>query len=319
MSAQSEHNRATLPAPAPPLPEETETEIGNRRYVSVPDRDRPTVSVIGGPAIGAVLPLDDLDEITIGRGHDNVLRVEDPGLSRHHLTLFRSGDALLVSDAGSKNGTFVEGVRIDGAIKLADGMRIQLGRQTVLKFSLQDAIEQAAALQVYEWTVRDPLTAAHNRRYLDDRLQQETAFAARHGTQLSLLLIDIDHFKQLNDTYGHRAGDLVLGVVTRFLQRALRAEDVVARYGGEEFVVLARGIDITGAATLAERIRWGVEQLSIPWEGEELSCTVTIGVGTMQEGASGTEPAGLVGAADQALYRAKNEGRNRVCVSEDGT
>jgi diguanylate cyclase (GGDEF)-like protein len=106
---------------------------------------------------------------------------------------------------------------------------------------------------VYEAALRDPLTRAYNRRYFDDRLFSELSFARRHGAPLGLLMVDLDHFKRINDVYGHQAGDVVLRVVAATIQRLMRPEDVVARYGGDEFVVIARGTTLRNAEILAER------------------------------------------------------------------
>jgi diguanylate cyclase (GGDEF)-like protein len=169
---------------------------------------------------------------------------------------------------------------------------------------------------MYEMTVRDPLTSLHNRRHLDERLKGEFAFAARHKTALTVFVIDVDHFKKVNDTYGHPAGDEVLRAMATVLLKMVRTEDVVARFGGEEFVVLARGIDDLGTEVFGQRLRAGVEALRVPWEGRELRLTVSIGVGhcdAMREYAS---PEALVAAADGALYRAKHGGRNQVVIAD---
>jgi diguanylate cyclase (GGDEF)-like protein len=203
------------------------------------------------------------------------------------------------------------GEQITSARKLESGCRIQIGQNTVLRFSLQDELEQEAAEQMYEMTVRDPLTRLHNRRYLDERLQTEFAFAARHRTSLSVLVIDVDHFKRVNDTMGHQAGDAVLRGLAAALQRMVRAEDLLARYGGEEFVVAARGIDENSAAVFAERIRRNVERLEIPWADSRLRITISVGLAHLGERRYPAHDA-LVAAADGALYRAKKNGRNRV-------
>jgi diguanylate cyclase (GGDEF)-like protein len=161
--------------------------------------------------------------------------------------------------------------------------------------------------------VQDPLTGLHNRRHLDARLKAEFAFATRHQTPLSVLLIDIDHFKKINDTYGHAGGDAALRVLAEWMQKTVRAEDIVARYGGEEFAVVARGIEAPGAMLLADRVRMTAERLQVPHEGQIIAFTISVGVATMtRERVLPGVPA-LLKAADDALYRAKAEGRNR-CI-----
>jgi two-component system cell cycle response regulator len=269
-----------------------------------------TLTVLTGANPGAVYKLETPNTV-IGRSADVGVPINDRGLSRRHAQVLRLPDGFYLEDLGSTNGTFYNGERIGAARKLESGCRIQIGENTVLRFSLQDELEQEAAAQVYEMTVRDPLTRLHNRRYLDERLQTEFAFAARHRTTLSVLILDVDHFKRVNDTMGHQAGDAVLRGLASALQRMVRTEDLLARYGGEEFVVAARGIDERSAGIFAERIRRNVEQLEIPWADSRLKITISIVLAHMGERRFPAADA-LVAAADGALYQAKKGGRNRV-------
>ncbi len=269
-----------------------------------------TLTVLTGPNPGAVYKLDGPNTV-IGRSTDATIPITDRGLSRRHAQVLRLPDGFYLEDMGSTNGTFYNGERIGDMRRLESGCRIQIGENTVLRFSLQDELEQEAAQQMYEMTVRDPLTRLHNRRYLDERLHTEFAFAARHKTSLSVLVIDVDYFKRVNDTVGHQAGDAVLRGLAAALGHMVRAEDLLARYGGEEFVVAARGIDENSAGIFAERIRRSVELLEIPWADSRLKVTVSIGLAHMGERRY-PAPDALVAAADGALYRAKKNGRNRV-------
>jgi len=269
-----------------------------------------TLTILTGTNPGAVYKLE-APSLVIGRSADAGIPLNDRGLSRRHAQVMRLPDGFYVEDLGSTNGTFFNGERLTSPRKLENGCRIQIGETTVLRFSLQDELEQEAAQQMYEMTVRDPLTRLHNRRYLDERLQTEFAFAARHRTSLSVLVIDVDHFKRVNDTVGHQAGDAVLRGLAAALQRMVRTEDLLARYGGEEFVVAARGIDERSAGIFAERIRRNVEQLEIPWADSRLKITVSVGLAHMGERRY-PAPDALVAAADGALYQAKKGGRNRV-------
>jgi diguanylate cyclase (GGDEF)-like protein len=152
----------------------------------------------------------------------------------------------------------------------------------------------------------DPLTRVYNRRKLEDTLADETARANRYGTPLSMVLLDIDHFKAVNDTYGHEAGDAVLVELAGRLAGGLRQVDRLARFGGEEFVVVAPGIDLTAAVELAERLRQAVAGKDFIAAGR---VTASFGVAGY---ASGEPPAAMLKRADEALYRAKNGGRNKV-------
>ncbi len=168
------------------------------------------------------------------------------------------------------------------------------------------------AKRLYEATVRDRLTGAYNRHFLDERLKSEWAHATRHDSRLSVLFVDADHFKKVNDTYGHAGGDAVLKALAATLGKALRGEDVVARYGGEEFVILVRGAPPEAVAQVAERVRAEVASKPIEHEGKEIAVTVSIGTATHEKGRAFESADALVAAADAALYKAKETGRNRV-------
>jgi two-component system cell cycle response regulator len=160
----------------------------------------------------------------------------------------------------------------------------------------------------------DPLTQTHNRRALMDRLTSELERARRYALHLSVLMVDLDHFKAINDSHGHVAGDEVLRGVSRILQREARAVDVVARFGGEEFVVVLPETGEEGAVRLAERIRARVEEMATVAgrESRQLGVTVSIGVATVPSPRVNS-PEDLIAVADEALYRAKAQGRNQVC------
>jgi len=197
-------------------------------------------------------------------------------------------------------------------VKLADGDRIRVGQNAVLRFTLMEAREQAALQRVYEAALRDGLTGIYNRKYLDERLRGEIAFAARHRSALSVVLLDIDYFKKVNDTYGHLAGDEVLKATAALLRGAMRAEDLLARYGGEEFVAVARGVDLRQAAQLAERLRAIVAREPVAASGASIARTISAGVASLE--CCGGDPTAqrLLGVADERLYKAKTAGRNRV-------
>lgn len=281
------------------------------RQSRIQPRDRCTLLVLSGPTSGVLVPIEG-DELVVGREADDGLRIDDEGLSRRHARFVRRADTWYVEDLGSKNGTWVAGTQAIGPRQLREGDRVQMGNGTLFRVSLQDAAEQEQARRIYDSAVRDALTQVYNRRYLDERLVSELAFAQRHGTTLSVLMIDLDHFKRVNDTLGHAAGDAALRVVAGALHRTLRTEDLLARYGGEELVVVARNIGARNAEILAERIRRAIAGLAIPWEGRTVSLTVSVGVATHSPDRPYATVDALVAAADRALYRAKEAGRNRT-------
>ncbi len=208
-------------------------------------------------------------------------------------------------------------MRVEGTRALEDDCRIGLGAATVLHFRLLDDIEFEAARHTHALTVRDPLTGLYNRRHLEERLSSEAAFARRHHTALSLLLLDIDHFKRINDAHGHSGGDAALRMLAQTLLATARKEDVVARFGGEEFALVARGIDREGALQLAERVRKAVCAAPMSTEYGPISFTISAGVAHSDPG-DDCDARRMFEAADRALYAAKDAGRNCVAVAPAG-
>lgn len=272
-----------------------------------------SVSIIAGDGEGAVYEIG-AGGCVIGRTDEADIVLPLPGLSRRHVRISHQGDDFTIEDLGSTNGTSVEGSALTGARTLKDRDRIELGG-VVLRFALQDELAHEAERRRYELSVRDGLTALFNRRHFDTQLESEFSYAMRHETELCVIMLDIDHFKSINDRWGHPAGDMVLREVSLAMKELLRAEDLLARYGGEEFVVLARGIPAAGAATLAERMRATVEGLHLEFEGQHIPVTISLGLASYRGGAGFDDQKALVGAADDALYEAKRAGRNRVHVN----
>jgi two-component system cell cycle response regulator len=183
-----------------------------------------------------------------------------------------------------------------------------------LKQTHDDLIRKTAELE--RMCNTDSLTGLSNRRYLREALDLELSRSARYGRTVSFAMIDVDHFKQLNDTYGHQAGDHVLVRLSALLMQSVRKNDIVGRYGGEEIALILPETGLHGARILAERIRIAIAEQRIVWERELLNVTVSIGLASISVGQSETAE-GLIRAADRALYRAKNAGRN--CVVLAGT
>ncbi len=297
--------------------EDTATLVGDRESFEkilspkATSRDRAYVIVIAGPNVGEMFKVSGLTEI--GRGQQVAIRIHDSEISRRHARLTVKGGSVEVEDLGSTNGTFVNGQPID-RVALADGDKIQVGTTTILKFSYHDDLDEQFQRHMYEAALRDGLTGAYNKKYLGDRIESELAFAMRHESPLSLVMLDLDHFKAINDTHGHLAGDYVLQAMAEGILDTVRKEDVFARYGGEEFAVLSRGIDRPGAIQFAKRLRTWVEMHPFIYEGIRLPVTASLGVATYPDNAIEDAEA-LVQKADEALYAAKKGGRNRVVAA----
>lgn len=274
---------------------------------------RPCVIVLSGHSIGRVHPILG-DDVVIGRAPDADISIDIAGVSRRHARITRTGAGdFELRDLNSTNGTFVEGERIVEHA-LVNGERIQLGASTVLKFSLQTAVEEAFQNRLYESAVHDHLTTAYNRRYFDDHIVREMSQARRHRTPLSLVMLDVDHFKAVNDTHGHVVGDKILARLGELIATSIRREDLFCRFGGEEFVVIMRDSDSAATLGFAERIRRAVANRAFDVDPTPVPITISAGVATYDPAHHPTVGS-LIEAADRALYDAKHGGRNCVRVA----
>lgn len=277
--------------------------------VSRPGRKRAFVVVLSGDRMGEMFPLNE-DRTTIGRGLQTDVRINDEGISRTHALVEADGGHYYLSDAGSTNGTYANGDKVDRH-PLEEGDKIQIGASSVLKFTYHDDIDEDFQRNLYESALRDRLTGVFNRGYFNNRLESDVAFALRHGKPLSLVLFDIDDFKKINDTHGHPAGDALLAALANRVAGTTRSEDIFARYGGEEFVLICRDVDALRAARAAYRIADTVAARAFEVEGKELEVTVSVGVADLGMLVEPKADA-LVEASDAALYVAKRNGKNRV-------
>jgi two-component system cell cycle response regulator len=275
-------------------------------------QDRPFLIVIGGGTTGQMYALQE-NEVIIGRARSSTIRLDDDGVSRSHAKLTCHGSEVHIEDLGSANGTFVNWEAVVSRRPLKDGDKITLGSVTILKFTHNDDVDESFHRRMFEAALRDGLTNAYNKRYFTERIAKELAYARRHGAPLSLIMLDIDHFKSVNDTFGHPAGDAVLIQLSSVALATLRTEDVFARYGGEEFAVLCRGVDVKDAAIVADRLREWVGAMRTRHDGREVAVTLSLGVAGYPD-IDAENPEQLITAADEALFEAKRDGRNRVVV-----
>lgn len=293
-------------------PGRTRTLVVKESDSGSPRKMRAVVTLASGPELGRVITLVPGDVLSIGRGEDQKLRIDDAAVSSAHARLVAIAGEYMFVDNKSTNGTFINDERLEGSVALKDGDRIRLGPSVLMRFSMVDEEEEAALRKIYEAALFDGLTKTFNRKHLDDRLDAEIAFAVRHDTELSLVLFDVDHFKKVNDTHGHPAGDAVLKSTAAILMRGRRAEDLVGRYGGEEFVIVLRGTNVQGALILADRLRRAVESNVIDFEGKSLTVTASGGIASLRCCGARKEKSMLLALADQRLYQAKQAGRNRI-------
>jgi diguanylate cyclase (GGDEF)-like protein len=294
--------------------EETQTEPGDVDDAEIRPALRRTSAyliVIAGAGVGTMYRVPPREAI-IGRSQRAEIKLIDDGVSRAHARLRPDGNALVLEDLGSRNGTFINGKRLERSQPLADGDKVQIGRTSVLRFSYHDSLDESFHEQMLQSALRDSSTKLFNKRYFLDRLDGELKFARRHNSALSMLMVDIDHFKQVNDRHGHVAGDAVLANVAQAIMRSVRNEDVVARFGGEEISIILRAIELDPAMLLAERLRRMIAGIATHPDGKgQIHVTVSIGVAAFPAQPFETVN-DLLNAADQAMYRAKHGGRNRV-------
>ena len=265
------------------------------------------VVIIYGGDLGRCIRLHE-DVITIGRDDTNDVSIPLHTISRQHARLFRREGSHFVEDLGSKNGTYVNEVEIAGAMPLRNGDLLRCGG-AVLKFIVGGNIEALYHEEIYQLTITDGLTQVANKRHLLDFLDREIARSTRHHRPLSLVLFDIDLFKNLNDRFGHLAGDQVLKGVAGVVSAQVRREELLARYGGDELAVVLPETTVDAAALFCERIRVAVEAETFAYDGEPLRATISLGAAALAEADT---PDTLIARADQRLYRAKEEGRNRT-------
>lgn len=274
--------------------------------------ERATLTVIHGPETGTVFQLSSPHAL-IGRDPEADVFIDDPAISRRHAAIERREDGeYFLRDLGSTNGTFIGAQRIALA-QLVPGARIQVGPHALLRFALFDETEEELQKRLYAAATRDALTGLFNRRSLIERLTFEIAFTRRNGTPLSVLVLDLDGFKAVNDTLGHLAGDELLRRVGEQLVDLLRSEDVLARWGGDEFVAVLRETPASQAVAVAERLRSEIAGNALELRGQPTLITASIGVATFAECPRNAGAEELLALADERLYRAKFAGRNCVC------
>ncbi len=273
-------------------------------------QEEPYLIVLAGGPAGMMYQLPSDTKMTIGRGLEADIRMEDEGVSREHAQVTGSSDGNpILEDLDSRNGTFVNGIQIQRQ-ELKDGDKIQIGSISILKFSYQDDLERSFQQKLFERGTKDGLTETYNKKFFLDQLAGEYAHARRHKRHLSALFFDIDHFKSINDNFGHPAADFSLKELARVVHEMLRTSDLLARYGGDEFVVLMRDIDAGGALALAQRIHRTISNHKFVFNGVEIPLTISIGIASLL--ADMKDATELVHLADKYLYKAKEAGRDRI-------
>jgi diguanylate cyclase (GGDEF)-like protein len=246
--------------------------------------------------------------ITVGRDETCEICLNEDSVSRRHASIESRHGQPFLKDLGSTNGTFQNEQRID-EVALQPGDRIRFGNQ-IFKYLADDDIESQYHEVIFKMMTTDGLTQVYNKRFLFDSLQREMRQAGRNGQPMCVLMMDLDKFKNINDTYGHLAGDAVLVEFAKRATSVLRSGEILARYGGEEFSILYAPATIEDAALAAERVRVITASAPVVFESIEIPMTVSIGIASY----NGLEhdPLPWIAEADAMLYEAKRMGRNQV-------
>ena len=248
--------------------------------------------------------------IIIGRSSKSDIQVDQESVSRNHAKIINTGKTIILRDLGSTNGTYVNDELIDEYV-LRDGDFIKIGR-TIFKFLSGNNIENSYHEEIYRLTTIDGLTQIYNKRYFLETLEREISRAHRYRRELSMIMFDIDHFKKINDTYGHLAGDYVLKQLASVVKSRIRREDTMSRYGGEEFAIVLPEVDAYNANQTAEKIRKLVEKTVFKFEDTKIPVTISVGVCSITPDTK--DPGEFIKKADEKLYQAKSQGRNQVCA-----
>jgi two-component system, cell cycle response regulator len=265
-----------------------------------------------GPDIGRRIPLLNQQYI-VGRDNEAGFVVSRSSVSRQHARLYMDDSGTWwVEDLNSTNGTFVNEARIKNQ-QLNDADQVRFG-DAIYKFLSGSNIESAYHEAIHNMAIQDGMTGIHNKRYFLEFLEREIAVCSRHGHPLTLVMFDVDHFKKINDSQGHLAGDAVLKDLANRIRPRIRREDLFARYGGEEFACVLPSTALPGGIVFAEHLRTLIEERPTMFDNKAIPFTISIGVTTLHK-ETGVDPSGLIKRADENLYAAKRGGRNRVVPS----
>ncbi|MFN4258659.1 MAG: GGDEF domain-containing protein [Gemmataceae bacterium] len=285
----------------------------------LPSAPKPVVSGTGrqaclihiyptGPAMGTRFSLGSTP-MMLGRDADCHIRIEDESVSRHHACIQLAPDGYHVLDLRSTNGTFVNDEQVTRHA-LQDGDYLRIGN-AIYRFLASDNVESEYHEEIYRLTILDSLTGIHNKRFFLEFLGRSLSNSIRYRRPLSVILFDLDHFKSINDRFGHMAGDYTLRELADVVRQQIRREDLFARYGGEEFAIVLPETERTAALELAERLRACVERHLFEYDGQRFDVTISLGVAAIT-GEQWLTTSEIIEQADARLYQAKGGGRNRV-------
>ena len=267
---------------------------------------------IFGPGLGRKIALE-RHTLRVGREYDSDVVLRLDAVSRNHCAFVNTAGRVILRDLGSTNGTFLNDRELakHEEVELRTGDHVQIG-PVIFKFLYGGDVEALYHEEIYKTSVVDPLTQLYTRRYLFGHMERELARAQRYGRPFSLVLLDIDHFKGINDCYGHLGGDFVLRELAALLRKHVRREDCCARYAGQQLAVAASENEPEQIVLFAEKLRGVVETHEFLFGGERIPVAVSIGIATATPGM--TQPAELGGVCEDRLYQAKNGASNKAVL-----
>lgn len=295
----------------------TELRVSESGQTATKSDRRPVLVSLSGELIATPIPLE-RDVVTLGRALEADIRLNDSKASRLHAQIEVTDNTLFrIKDLGSTNGTLVNGQVVKEAI-LKDGDKIIIGDH-LFRFDLQDDIDREFQQQIHRLIGHDHLTGLLTSRSFFTELHREASRAEEQHRPFGVLMMDVDHFKEVNDKYGHLAGSLTLQEMADLIKKALRSGDVAARFGGEEFAAFLLDANYAQAIVAGERVRRSIERhvftaRDYKSDGGSATFRITISIGVAAYPDDGTDPIKLIELADSALYRAKGAGRNQVCA-----
>jgi len=285
-----------------------------------PPRDlRPALVFLSGDLLAVPIPLE-REEVILGRALEADVRVNDTKISRQHARITTvkeetGTERYIITDLFSRNGTFLNGHKITRE-ELQNGDKITIGEH-IFRFDLLDEIDIEYQKHIHRLLSHDDLTGLLSSRSFFSELRREAGRAKAENRGFCVLMMDIDHFKKVNDTYGHLTGSKTLEEMGACIMQNLRSGDAASRFGGEEFAAFLLDASLSQALVAAERIRYEIEkkEFSVIRQGKPSEVhRITISIGIASFPSDSSDPIELVELADSALYRAKGEGRNRVCA-----
>jgi len=246
----------------------------------------------------------------IGRSSSSDIVIDDDRISWLHCTIHYNNGIITVEDQGSTNGTFIDGEKIQRE-EITTRSNLQLGL-TVMKIEYKDQADIHFENDLFQKATTDPMTGIYNRGYFMNRAREEIAFTKRTSMEIGLVMLDIDFFKKINDSFGHQAGDYIIKQLAVIIDIEKRTEDLFGRYGGEEFIILIRGtLNREKAILFCERIRKAIEGYNFRFDDKIIHTTISLGL-CIKPGGQIKSLDYLIKKADKALYKAKQNGRNRL-------